>query len=265
MLYRKNGRQTYCTLSIPQILQRIKEGQHSPAGCPTLASETLVFRSAPATAGSAMAVAEQGRPTGTSWHYGIRHYAGTMASEPSRPAPLGLASAEPVTECLDESVQETLNNARAPSTRAGYALRWRIFSGWCHSMDIEAAAACPVPHMLRFLQSQLDQGKAVSTVKVYASAISAFHQGTNNGPLGRHPLVGQFLKGARQLRLARTLRAPGWDLPMVLTSFTEALYKPIADTDLRSLSLKTAFLLALCSSRRVGELCALSVSDDGLT
>ena len=230
---------------------------HSPVGCPTLASETLVCRSAPATAGSAMAIAEQGRPAGTSrW--------ADMASKPGRPAPLGLASTEPVTERLDASVQETLNNARAPSTRASYALRWRIFSDWCQSMDIEPAAACPVPHVLRFLQSQLDQGKAVSTVKVYASAISAFHQGTNNGPLGRHPLVGQFLKGARRLRPARTLRAPGWDLPMVLASLTGAPYEPIADADLRSLSLKTAFLLALCSARRVGELCALSVSDDCL-
>ncbi|CAL8368731.1 unnamed protein product [Gadus morhua 'NCC'] len=62
---------------------------HSPAGCPTLASENLVFRSAPSTAGSAMAVAEQGRPAGTSrW--------ADMASEPGRPAPLGLASTEPV-------------------------------------------------------------------------------------------------------------------------------------------------------------------------
>ncbi|KAK0135508.1 hypothetical protein N1851_028633 [Merluccius polli] len=124
-------------------------------------------------------------------------------------------------------------------------------------MAIEPAAACPVPHVLRFLQSQLDQGKAVSTVKVYASAISAFHQGTNNGPLGRHPLVGQLLKGARRLRPARTLQ-------MVLASLTEAPYEPIADADLRSLSLKTALLLALCSAGRVGELCALSVSDDCL-
>ena len=235
---------------------------HIPAGCPTLASETLVFRSAPATAGSAMAVAEQGRHAGTSRR-------ADMASEPSRPEPLGLAS----TERLDASVQETLNNARAPSTRASYALRWRIFSAWCQSMAIEPAAACPVPHVLRFLQSQLDQGKAVSTVKVYASAISAFLQGTNNGPLGRHPLVGQFLKVARRLRPARTLRASGWDLQLVLASLTASLtavsdartpYEPIAEADLRSLSLKTAFLLALCSAGRVGELCALSVSDDCL-
>jgi hypothetical protein len=51
--------------------------------------------------------------------------------------------------------------------------------------------------------------------------------------------------------------SPSWDL-------TEAPYEPIADADLRSLSLKTAFLLALCSARRVGELCAHSVSDDCL-
>ena len=107
---------------------------HSPAGCPTLASETLVFRSAPATAGSAMAIAEQGRPAGTSrW--------ADMASEPCRPAPLDVASTEPVTERLDVSVLESLNNARAPSTRASYALRWRIFSGWCQSMDMEVLEA----------------------------------------------------------------------------------------------------------------------------
>ncbi|KAK0154023.1 hypothetical protein N1851_003886 [Merluccius polli] len=112
--------------------------------------------------------------------------------------------------------------------------------------------------------SELDQGKAASTVKVYASAISAFHQGVDNGPLGRHPLVCQFLKGARRLRPGRTLRAPGWDLPTVLTSLTVGPYEPILNADLRSLSLKTAFLLALCSAKRVSELCALSISDDCL-
>ena len=176
---------------------------------------------------------------------------------------MGLAPAGPVVEQVDVSVQDTLNNARAPSTRACYALRWGIFSDWCVGMDLEPAT-CPVPQVLRFLQSELDQGKAASTVKVYASAISAFHRGVDNGPLGRHPLVGQFLKGARRLRPGRTLRAPGWDLPTVLTSLTVGPYEPILDADLRSLSLKTAFLLALCSAKRVSELCALSVSDDCL-
>ena len=46
---------------------------------------------------------------------------------------------------------------------------------------------------------------------------------------------------------------------MVLTSLTETLYEPIADADLHALSHKTVFLLALCSARRVGELCVLSI------
>ncbi len=103
-----------------------------------------------------------------------------------------------------------------------------------------------------------------STVKVYASAISAFHKGINSLPLGRHPQVCQFLKGARQLSPGRTLQAPSWDQPFVLQSLTRAPYEPTVDADLRALSLKTAFLLALCSAKRVGELCALSVSGECL-
>ncbi|KAL7374684.1 hypothetical protein ABVT39_005327 [Epinephelus coioides] len=41
---------------------------------------------------------------------------------------------------------------------------------------------CSVP-----LALQLDQGKATSTIKVYASSISAFHNGYNGLPLGRRP------------------------------------------------------------------------------
>lgn len=66
------------------------------------------------------------------------------------------------------------------------------------------------------------------------------------------------------MRPGRTLRAPSWDLPTVLTSLTEGPYEPILNTDLRSLSLKTALLLAFCSAKRVGELCALSISDNCL-
>ncbi len=86
---------------------------------------------------------------------------------------MGLAYAEFISQQLDETVRETLSNARAPSTRANYSLRWRIFSEWCLGMEVDPVA-CSVPLVLRFLQSQLDQGKGASTIRVYASAISAW-------------------------------------------------------------------------------------------
>ncbi len=152
--------------------------------------------------------------------------------------------------------QLPLNTARAPSTRASYSLRWRIFSDWCVAVDVDPVT-CSVPLVLRFLQSQLDQGKAASTIRVYASAISAFHGGTDGLLLGKHPLVCQFLKGARCLCPGCTLRASNWDLPLVLNSLTTLPHEPIVDTDLKALSMKIAFLLALCSAKWVGELCGL--------
>lgn len=64
-------------------------------------------------------------------------------------------------------------------------------------------AVCPGPQVLCFLQSHFDQGKAVSMIKVYASDISAFHQGGDNTSLGRHSLISQFLKGACRFHLAK--------------------------------------------------------------
>ena len=42
---------------------------------------------------------------------------------------------------------------------------------------------------------------------------------------------------------------PKWNLSVVLNELTKAPFEPIKDTDLKHLTLKTAFLLALASSK----------------
>ncbi len=51
-----------------------------------------------------------------------------------------------------------------------------------------------------------------------------------------------------------------WDLQVVLDRLCLAHYEPVEQADIRSLSMKTAFLVAIKSARRVSELHALSVS-----
>lgn len=46
-----------------------------------------------------------------------------LASKPESPVSMGLAPAKSINGQLDKAVQETLNNAKGLSTRAGYALR----------------------------------------------------------------------------------------------------------------------------------------------
>ncbi len=75
-------------------------------------------------------------------------------------------------------------------------------------------------------------------------------------------MVCQFLKGVHRLCPNCTLRAQSWDLPLILDSLTKPPYEPMADADLKTLSIKITFLLAICYAKRIGELCALSVSDN---
>ncbi|XP_071400930.1 LOW QUALITY PROTEIN: uncharacterized protein [Centroberyx affinis] len=106
--------------------------------------------------------------------------------------------------------------------------------------------------------------RAASTLRVYTAAISVFHETVGGLSVGKHPMVSQFLKGANRLRPGRSLKAPSWDLPLVLRSLATTPYEPLEQSDLKLLSHKTAFLLAICSARRVSELHAPSVSDECL-
>ena len=134
---------------------------------------------------------------------------------------------------------------------------------WCQRAQVDPST-CPIELILRFLQSLLDSARATSTIKVYTAAVSFFHEAVGGVIIGRHPLVSQFIKGACRLRPTRSPRAPSWDLPLVLRSLTQPPYEPLYQSTLKFLSHKTAFLLAICSAKRLGELHALSVSGDCL-
>ncbi|KAL0204017.1 hypothetical protein M9458_002035, partial [Cirrhinus mrigala] len=75
---------------------------------------------------------------------------------------------------LSESVLNTISEARAPSTRRLYALKWSVFSAWCSTRS-EEPVSCDISVILSFLQELLDKGRSPSTLKVYVAAITASH------------------------------------------------------------------------------------------
>jgi hypothetical protein len=176
-----------------------------------------------------------------------------LASRPSLPTAMGLAAAGPnplLTECSDD-VCNTILNARAPSTRAQYENRWQLFTAWC-SDRAEDPVHCSVPKILEFFQSLLDGGRAPATLRVYVAAISSRHARVDNDTVGGHRLVSLFLKGALRLRPPRAQRAPAWDLHLVLDALCLPPFEPLAQAELKWVSTKTAFLLAIASAKRVG-------------
>ncbi len=114
--------------------------------------------------------------------------------------------------------------------------------------------------MLEFVQARLSAGLTHSSLKVYVAAILAYHTSLGGQSVGRHPLVTRFLCGALRLRPPVRSRIPPWDLAVVLEALCRPPFEPIEEISDRHLTLKTAFLLAITSLKRVGDLQALSVA-----
>ena len=159
---------------------------------------------------------------------------------------------------LSPAVLATLQEARAPSTRALNAGRWERFSQWCATTGL-SPVSCGTQGVLLFLQSLLEGGLSESTLRGYVAAISDRHIPIEGRSVGSQPLIGQFLKGARSIRPSRSPMVPSWDLQLVLRALSGSPFEPLSKLGLELLSFKTAFLLAMASAKRVSELHALSV------
>ncbi|KAI2651129.1 hypothetical protein H4Q32_019152 [Labeo rohita] len=161
---------------------------------------------------------------------------------------------------LIQAVINTITQARAPSTRQAYALKWGLFAHWCSSRR-EDPQRCVVGVVLSFLQEKSERRLSPSTLKVYVAAIAAYHDVVDGLSLGKHHLIVRFLRGARTLNPPRPHLIPSWDLSMVLLGLRRVPFESFASVELKYLSLKTVLLIALTSINSVGDLHAFSVSE----
>ncbi len=237
------GSQALCVSSDQNIASGVMQDQGGAGVCdthsPELAEPALV--SGPDRAVDSPSLADSGQdghaiPGG---RLGVAPEPGTL--EPSCVAASGLSGE---LDALQSRVIDTLTEARAPSTRRLYALKWGVFVKWCHQAHIDPVT-CTVLDVLSFLQYRLDSGSLPSTLKVYVAAIAAFRSPQGGQSIGRDPMVVSFLKGARRLHPPRPPSVPPWDLEVVLRALSQPPFEPLTSVGLKELSLKTTLLLAL--------------------
>ncbi len=229
-----------------------------PAGCAPLAHPDLVSRTHfPRDSTSLAHSSEEGPPFS-----GARHH---MAPASRSMEPPCVAPGRDATDLsgLPPAVVETIIQARAPSTRQTYALKWSLFVTWCSSRR-EDPRRCTIGVVLSFLQERLERRLSPSTLKVYVAAIAAHHDAVDGRSLGKHDLIVRFLKGARRMNPSRPPLVPSWDLSIVLSGLQRGPFEPLDSVELKFLYLKTALLTALTSIKRVGDLQAFSVSEECL-
>ncbi len=150
---------------------------------------------------------------------------------------------------LPPAVVETIIQARAPSTRQTYALKWSLFATWCSSRR-EDPQRCTIGVVLSFLQERLERRLSPSTLKVYVAAIAAHHDAVDGRSLGKHDLIVRFLNPSRPPLV------PSWDLSIVLAGLQRGPFEPLDSVELKFLSLKTAlhqecYLLSCVGARRL--------------
>ena len=111
-----------------------------------------------------------------------------------------------------------------------------------------------------FLQELFDKHKfSPSTIAGYRSAISLIHKGCNGVQVGQDKDLSELITGMSNLRPRKRSLVPNWSLPLVLNILSKAPFEPLATASMKFVTLKTVFLIAISSGRRVSEIHALSI------
>ena len=154
------------------------------------------------------------------------------------------------------NVADTAARARRESTRRVYGSRLKHYQRWCvdRGVDPVKAPLTEVAEFLENLRTVRHKGNplAPSTFAGYRSAIAAIHQGFSDGStVSSNTDLSTLLKGIFVVMAKpRTLKET-WDLPTVLRYLAGPPFEPLATAPLKSVAIKTAFLIQLASARRV--------------
>ena len=146
-------------------------------------------------------------------------------------------------------VAERIAAPQRSSTRTIYRSKWALFEKWCreNSVDFSTTSVKQISDFFMYLYQDLN--RRPSTIDGYRTAIvdtlgPTAHHIAHNADL--HRLLSSFHRD----RPKSSRNLPKWNLSVVLNELTKAPFEPMKDTDLKHLTLKTAFLLALASGKR---------------
>ena len=176
-----------------------------------------------------------------------------MYSTASQPPHLVSKSGQLQEQGFSVEVAERIAAPQRSSTRTIYKSKWALFEKWCRENSVDFCTPS-VKHISDFfMYLYQDLNRRPSTIDGYSTAIvdtlvPAGHHIAQSSDL--HRLLSSFHRD--RPKSSRNLSK--WNLSVVLNELTKAPFEPMKDTDLKHLTLKTAFLLALASGKHRSEI-----------
>ena len=215
---------------------------------PRLARDALVLGPSAALNRDPTATPSVNNPTQTVPQAGV-------PQQPPAPEPPRLVSRSGQLQEQGFSVEvaERIAAPQRSSTRTIYKSKWALFEKWCreNSVDFSTPSVKQISDFFMYLYQDLN--RRPSTIDGYRTAIV-----DTLGPTAQHIAhnadLHRLLSSFHRDRPKSSRNLPKWNLSVVLNELTKAPFEPMKNSDLKHLTLKTAFLLALASGKRRSEI-----------
>ncbi len=160
---------------------------------------------------------------------------------------------------LSETAVSNIINARRPSTVKQYESAQKIWQKWCVENDCNYLDTT-VQNVLNFLSQLFYDGKSVSTIGLYRSAISACHKLVNGLPIGQASLICSLMQGMKNNRPSVPRYATTWQVDKVCTVLAGKDFSPNDSVNIFRLMQKVAMLIVLSTACRLSVLVRLDLA-----
>ena len=157
---------------------------------------------------------------------------------------------------LSENASSIIQQSWRPGTTKqykSYLLRWE---NYCREKKINSLAGTVIDG-INFLSELYQEGLSYSSINTARSALSAVISISGNMNFGNNAMVTRFMRGVFCSRPSLPRYSEIWDVSLVLNYIKK--WQPLADIDLKTLTLKTVTLMALTSGQRCQTLHALDI------
>ena len=139
------------------------------------------------------------------------------------------------------------------STRTIYKSKWALFERWCRENSVDFSTPSVKQVLDFFMYLYQDLNRRPLTIDGYRTAIVDTLVSTGLH-VSQSSDLNRLLSSFHRDRPKSSRNLPKWNLSVVLNELTKAPFEPMKDTDLKHLTLKTAFLLALASGKHHGKI-----------
>lgn len=144
-----------------------------------------------------------------------------------------------------------------------YGGKFKKYCSWCCTRKINPNSAT-LNQVADFLSDLFNEGLQYRTIAGYRSMLSAVLPHYENVTIGQHPHIIRLLKGVFNSRPPKVKLLPEWDLDMVLKMLQKTPFEPLFFADLKEITFKTVFLIAITTFRRCSDLQALRLGENSM-